>query len=119
MSNYQTEFNLVAPVNDFEAATAYLLEDDMIRYFRKDHPDTGKYIDSIDWILKTHQSGVIDVVSTRHLTAEELDEVSEFVRAQNADGLGEGFEQEEFAMNDNGDIASFDWENDGYIFEEV
>ena len=61
--------------------------------------------------------------SLRLLNQDELDFVSSWITGQNSDGLGEGFEQQEFAWMpydddddyyDDGEMASFDWQTNNY-----
>lgn len=131
---YETEFNLAAPVNDINAAQEYLLEDDMTKYLtqrikreanRDKVDDFSDAIISIKWLLYDEQSGVIRLQSSRPLNQNELDFVSDWISGQNSDGLGEGFEQQDFAWmpydddddeyySDDGEMASFDWETNNY-----
>ena len=94
---YETSFNLEAPVNNFGAAQEYLDEDDMVQYLDESRCSAAKDIGSIVWILDDEQSGKIRVTAKRELTEEELDQLSDWILGQNSDGLGEGFEQQDFA----------------------
>ena len=131
---YRTYFKLTACVNDLSAAQEYLTEDDMTVYLKDDSRISEKVrnaVEKIEWILKEEDSGFIELTTNEALSATELKEVSEFVSGQNSDGLGEGFEQQDFACYedeglegyedsdwDNESImASFDWESNDYIFE--
>ena len=131
---YETEFNLTNPVNDFREARAYLSEDDMTKYLVDDlkgyRNRTGidaDCIEKIEWDLLTEDEGIIRLITTAELTKEQLAEISDWVSGQNSDGLGEGFEQQEFAEtceeDEYGDIdwdtcvmSSFDWNTNKYIF---
>ena len=129
---YRTYFNLDYDVLDFEEARLYLIEDDMTPFLKNDLPEeTKNKIESITWILKTENSGQIDLVTTSKMSDKELKTISEWVSGQNSDGLGEGFEQQDFAhysvleMEDNDDefysnddyvMASFDWRSNDYDF---
>jgi len=129
---YCTDFELTNDVNDYRKACKYLQDDDMckyliadLEYYKKVDPE---YIDSIVdivWDLRTSNSGKILLTTTRELPGEVLDIISDWVRGQNSDGLGEGFEQQDFAAvydkDEYGDIdiydmASFDWETNDYPF---
>ena len=133
---YQTEFSLTNPVNNFSAAQRYLQEDDMTKYL-KDRLEYDKSdidsacIEKIEWELLYDDAGVITLITTKELTKAQLDEISDWVRGQNSDGLGEGFEQQEFAevyddadveddwggyFSDVIDMASFDWQTNKYKF---
>lgn len=98
--HYRTAFKLADDVNDYEAAVNYLTEDDMTKYLKDDEDipyATRGAIISVDWELKDVNHGYINLYSTRELTEQELEPISSWVRGQNSDGLGEGFEQQDFA----------------------
>lgn len=134
---YRTYFNLTEPVIDFQEAYKYLREDDMVQYIkgtRNISEDVQKSIISIDWILTDVDSGHIELKTSRELSTKELESISEWVRGQCSDGLGEGFEQQYFANyepnayfdtdedefeEDNWVMASFDWRTNKYIFEFI
>jgi len=127
---YRTYFQLVDSVNDFDSAYDYLLKDDMTKYLLNDDRGSDKVI-SVKWILETENSGVIEVKTNEKLSDEEMTNISEWIGGQNSDGLGEGFEQQDFAnyyVGDDGDdldyyndddwvMASFDWETNNYDLE--
>lgn len=136
---YETKFNLTNPVNDFDAASDYLSEDDMTEYLKDDieyesgrgncdiDPET---IEHIEWILKDDQSGKVVLDTTSELTDPQLKYISQWVSGQCSDGIGEGFEQQSFAeiydvdewgdpIDDTYDMASFDWETNNYPFKLV
>lgn len=133
---YRTYFKLTACVNDLSAAQEYLTEDDMTVYLKDDDRISEKVrnaVEKIEWVLKDEDSGYIELTTNEALSATELKEVSEYVSGQNSDGLGEGFEQQDFAYYedeglegyaesdwDNETImASFDWQSNEYIFEFI
>lgn len=93
---YRTNFNLTYPVNDFDAAYSYLTEDDMTEYLLDDDRGCSK-VESIRWELVDEQSGYIEVITNELLTDDEKKNISDWIRGQNSDGLGEGFEQQRFA----------------------
>lgn len=93
---YETGFHLEAPVNDFEAAQAYLSDDDMTQYIPDELKDVVK---DVKWELDDEESGHISFKTTRELTAEESKKMSDWIDGQNSDGLGEGFEQQDFAIS--------------------
>lgn len=114
--HYRTAFKLADDVNDYEAAVNYLTEDDMTKYLKDDEDipyATRGAIISVDWELKDVNHGYINLYSTRELTEQELEPISSWVKGQNSDGLGEGFEQQEFADAFNEDAFKDDldeWE---------
>lgn len=128
MVKYITNFTLEYPVNDYDEAKNYLEDDDMTQYLPD---DLKKAIIKIDWNLVDEQSGNITVLSKQELSEEELDRVSDYIRGQNSDGLGEGFEQQSFAnYNVNDDyaeeeyeddwvMASFDWRTNEYKLQKM
>lgn len=107
---YETKFNLTSEVNDFIEAYDYLAEDDMTQYLDEKFKNI---VESIEWVLKTTDSGIIVVSATRELTDEESKELSEWISGQNSDGLGEGFEQQDFALTEE-EYDDEDEENDEY-----
>lgn len=133
---YRTQFKLTAAVNDFDAAYKYLTEDNMLLYLKGDRrcpDDTYSKITKIEWVLKDESSGYIQLDTAVELTQIELDNISDWVRGQCSDGLGEGFSQQKFAYYedegltgfegcdwDNEDIcAEFDWETNEYKFTAI
>ena len=120
---YRTKFNLTAPVIDFEAAYDYLIEDNMTDYLHNAEISGHDKVIHIAWYLMTEEKGYIEVQTDGELTAEESRAISDWIRGQNSDGLGEGFEQQDFAcysLDDDEDgydeyvMASFDWETNDY-----
>ena len=115
---YCTDFTLTNPVNDFGAAQAYLTDDDMTKYWKNGHKQSK--VIKIQWDLIDEQTGHIVVITNDELTSNEADELSNWISGQNSDGLGEGFEQQDFAWipyddeEDEGEMASFDWETNDY-----
>lgn len=129
---YRTYFKLEAPVLDISEAQDYLSMDDMTEILKGHYPKLADYIINIKWILKDEDSGYIELETSREFTDSELSEMSDWVSGQNSDGLGEGFEQQDFACyrDENHDYeddyydddyieASFDWKTNEYKFELV
>lgn len=139
MYKYQTTFYLLADVLDLEDAQAYLEEDNMLYYF--DNEEIKRKLQSMTWHLVDCGSGYIEVIANEELSENELEEISEYIKGQNSDGIGESFEQQDFAsydaalLNDRGEIddsllydddyeedwvmASFDWNSNYYVLELV
>jgi len=120
---YKTDFNLTGSVNDFQAASDYLTEDDMTVYLKDDSRIPVEVRDAIihiEWELVDVNFGHINLKANRELTEKELEYISDYVRGQNSDGLGEGFEQQDFAdeYDEDGFQSDLDqWEEyyqDGY-----
>lgn len=139
MYTYQTKFYLLADVLDLNDARAYLEEDNMLNYF--DNEQIKRKLRSIEWHLIDEGSGYVEVIANTELSDNELEEISAYISGQNSDGLGEGFEQQDFASydaalideygNENNSLvwdddyeedwvmASFDWQNNDYALELV
>lgn len=133
MSNgvrYSARFSLEYPVNDFDAAYMYLTEENMTEYLHEAEPDTQGVVELIEWVLEDEESGYIIVDATRELTDDESKRISEWIRGQCSDGLGEGFEQQDFSGPtdeeieqgyEDGDyliadcMSSFDWQTNTYL----
>ena len=93
---YRTYFDLSDSISDehWMEARKYLDEDNMANYL----PDELlEKIILIQYDLITNNKGFINIISNALLTQEELIELKNELDGQNSDGLGEGFEQQEFA----------------------
>ena len=114
---YRTSFCLKYEVNDLDAAREYLTEDNMTKYLVNDI-DFAEAIENIVWNLVTGDCGYIELTTNRELTENELDKVSDWVRGQNSDGLGEGFEQQWFAETwEDVEYTDYDEETGEYYTE--
>lgn len=135
---YQTDFYLMADVIDYDDAKAYLEEENMLQYF--DNEQIKRKLKSIYWRLDNEGAGRVVVTANQELEDYELEELSDYILGQNSDGLGEGFEQQEFAEYDaakwaDGEyneyaeyedgyeedwvVASFDWKYNKYPLELI
>ena len=131
MYRYKTDFCLTNCVNDLKAAQKYLSADNMEQYLKDDAtiPErVRENVITIDWVLTDEISGYVIMQSEVKFTEEELEKISDWVRGENSDGLGEGFEQQKFACyveeglsGYSGDDvyirASFDWKTNNYTFD--
>ena len=93
---YRTYFDLSDNIPDkhWMEARKYLDEDNMANYL----PDElSEKVILIQYDLITNNKGFINIISNALLTQEELIELKNELDGQNSDGLGEGFEQQEFA----------------------
>lgn len=125
------------PEEGIREAQAYLTEDDMTQYI---DPPLSDAMVRVQWKLESdgyHWS--VEAITNRELTEAELKELSQWVSGQNSDGLGEGFEQQDFAWStdtddcgdcegcnegwscedDGGAMCSFDWKTNDCAFERV
>lgn len=106
---------------NFGAADAFLRSEEMAQYL-DDH--LREKVTKVEWNLESTDEGTIDVEAKRELTPDELAELSDWIRGQCSDGLGESFEQRDFAQvydyeEDWGEeecvgMISFDWEFNDY-----
>lgn len=106
---YATCFDLAGSVQDINEAREYLAEDDMKQYY--DGPGKEK-IEQLVWELQARSYGYILVDTNEELTEEESRAISSYIRGQNSDGLGEGFEQN--FIDEYGEMCSFDWYDNHY-----
>lgn len=93
---YRTYFDLSDDIPDehWMEARKYLNEDNMANYL----PDElSEKVILIQYDLITNNRGFINIISNALLTQEELIALKDELDGQNSDGLGEGFEQQEFA----------------------
>ena len=117
---YKAYFELTNPVINISEARSYLTDDDMLYYMDEDDINFKNAIESISWILETEDSGYIEVISSRELSYNECKIISDYIKGQNSDGLGEGFEQQDFAFYEDPEnpgkfiTASFDWKTNDY-----
>lgn len=137
---YKTNFNLTADVTDIMKAQDYLAEDEMVVYLREDDRVTEHARDAaldIRWELTDFDAGEIILETDDELSEEDLESVSKWISGQNSDGIGEGFEQQDFANyeedtgydiyddeeyemgyeNDHWVMASFDWQSNDYALK--
>lgn len=91
-------------------AEDYLSEDNMVQYY--DGPQRED-ISNIVWDLERKQAGHIYIDTRARLKKQALDALKSFIDGQNSDGLGEGFEQQDFitARNSGSTIEA------GYIYK--
>lgn len=105
MAVYRTSGNLTGTITDenFIAASRYLHFDydgkplNMHRYL--DPPLEG-VVQHLEWMLTSGSTYTITAVTSRDLTEDELKQLSSECSGQNSDGLGEGFEQQDFAWDE-------------------
>lgn len=111
---------------NFGAADAFLRSEEMAQYL-DDH--LREKVTKVEWNLEGTDEGTIDVEAKQELTTDELAELSDWIRGQCSDGLGESFEQRDFAQvydyeEDWGEeecvgMISFDWESNDYKLRAV
>lgn len=130
---YRMTGHLVATIDpdNVSEANEYLQEHDMEQFL--DPGSLKDAVESLTWTLEEdgHKYHV-DASTRRLLTKAELKELGKYVSGQNSDGLGEGFEQQDFAKiyddfcecdwayhECESTMASFDWETNEHKFELV
>ena len=128
---YSTPFEFTNPLPDdkaFHDARRYLDSSNvptkdcpsMSYFLRESVPEAERLGLNVAWRLGSPEGGSIEVESPEELDAETLSKISRWISGQNSDGLGEGFEQQDFAIIDDGDDRSWDddedydpWSDDG------
>lgn len=120
---YSTPFEFTNPLPDgkaFHDARRYLDSSNvptkdcpsMSYFLRKSVPEAEKLGLNVAWRLGSPEGGSIEVESPEELEPETLSKISRWISGQNSDGLGEGFEQQDFAIIDDGDDRSWDDDED-------
>lgn len=101
---------------EFGAASAFL-DREMSEFYDGDAADKIK---SIKWTLEGTDGGCVIVETSDELSDDERKDVSAWIKGQCSDGIGESFEQrdfaevyDEFAETCLG-MLSFDWESNNY-----
>ena len=99
------------------------------KYTRRDVDNMSVYYDEAgagklllaDWgfeVLDDELFGKVDVRLAEPMTEEEENELKDWIRGQNSDGLGEGFEQREIST-DRGDLYVSFWDSgEGYFIKD-
>ena len=133
MAIYQSKGTLTGTIEygNIGAAQDYLTSDDMTQYLEG---SLAGAVELIEWRLEHDgRRYVVQAVTNRELTEEELKELASWTSGQNSDGLGEGFEQQPFAEQgdcgecegcDDGEcdsygMVSFDWRTNDSAFARV
>lgn len=120
---YSTPFEFTNPLPDdkaFHDARRYLDSSNvptkdcpsMSYFLRESVPEAERLGLNVAWRLGSPEGGSIEVESPEELDAETLSKISMWISGQNSDGLGEGFEQQDFAIIDDGDDRSWDDDED-------
>src|SRR3982750_2822021 len=80
---------------NLRAAQEYLQSDDMTQYLEG---DLKVKVERIQWYLAGDgHSYYVEAITRVPLDPSDLKELADWVSGQNSDGMGEGFEQQEFA----------------------
>lgn len=120
---YSTPFEFTNPLPDgksFHDARRYLdswnvpTKDcpSMSYFLRESVPEAERLGLNVAWRLGSPEGGSIEVESPEELDAETLSKISRWISGQNSDGLGESFEQQDFAYLGDGEDESWDDEED-------
>ena len=70
------------------------LDQDMSEYYQG---SGSEKVESILWFIGSPEGGTITVETNVELTSDEQNELSSWIKGQCSDGIGEAFEQQEFA----------------------
>lgn len=120
---YSTPFEFTNPLPDgkaFHDAQSYLdswnvpTKDcpSMSYFLRESVPEAERLGLNVAWRLGSPEGGSIEVESPEELDPETRSKISRWISGQNSDGLGESFEQQDFAIIDDGDDRSWDDDED-------
>lgn len=122
MTKYMSKGTLTGHIEPQNVMTAdeFLREDDMTEFLEG---VLKEVVVHLEWRLKSdgHRYEVL-AVTTRDLAEDELKDLSEWVSGQNSDGLGESFEQQDWAWMDGYEydgMISFDWKTNDSVFEKI
>lgn len=139
MITYTAKGRLTDYIDGFDnvkLAQEYLADDDMTQYL---DGDLKAKVSKIYWELKGDGYNYSIIVQANGLlTEDELKKLSGWCLGQNSDGLGEGFEQQDFAWRgsdldececededfecscgyDEGGMISFDWKTNKLAFAQ-
>lgn len=112
--HYRTSGTLTGTIEPENVGVAqeYLTSDDMTQYI---DDSIASAVFHVAWNL--HADGHnyhIDAFCVRELTQDEQRVLSEWCSGQNSDGLGEGFEQQDFAWNTEGECGDCEGCSEGY-----
>jgi hypothetical protein len=103
---------IIEPENVAEAQ-AYLTDDDMTQYL---DDSIAKRIEHVEWKLEADgHAWSVTAFATRRLSEDEQRVLSEWVSGQNSDGLGEGFEQQDFAWDEDEETECYECRGTGSI----
>lgn len=124
-TTYKTQGELAYPVNDLTAARDFLRErgTKMHEYIYPDEAARG--VHSVTWDLINDHQWEVTLIADFRLSPVQLEQLSNWISGQNSDGLGESFEQQQFAeqpYDDDDteyDTSSFDWETNQCVLELV
>lgn len=99
-------------------------DDDMADYFDEYYSKTAKAkIQSMIWGFESVNGclyGKVVVTLSEELTEKEIEEVKDYICGQNADGLGESFEQQNIRIDYNEEIYVSFWNcsDDYWVYTE-
>lgn len=125
---YVLPFTLTLEVDDLGAANEYLQCDDMtpilkddLSYEKAHHlgsrdgaPTDPDNIVKIRWSMVDSIKGVVELKTVNALTDSEKEYIEDWIHGQCTDGLGEGFQQQDFFVRDDYDYD----EDNGDYYEE-
>lgn len=129
MPIYQTKGVLTGTIDQSNVAEAqeYLQFDYNHETGERDKPiNMHQYLDPpldgvvlhLQWVLAANgHDYTVTAVTSRDLTTDELKQLSSEVSGQNSDGLGEGFEQQDFCWDPDGDCHECEGCENGYECE--
>lgn len=124
---WQEEFGEEMPVSDrFLLGQAEQIQEHFAVYTSRDVENMAHYYKGpgknklllADWGFEELDGtlyGKVDVRLTEPMTKDEANELKDWIRGQNSDGLGEGYEQREIPTEEGGLCVSFRHSGDDYF----
>ena len=98
----------------------YLDGDDMAKYFDSDdNAEVAAKLQSMDWSfvdINYELFGKVAVVLSEDISEEGIQDLKDYITGQNSDGLGEGFEQQDIAINDDSFMELHMWTSDSSAY---
>ncbi len=131
MYKYRLEFELSEPLRDesFYEAQDYLHDEDVTKYFVCEYrsPEQQALKDilaHVEWDLDNLSEGHVDIITSSPLSDKQIAMIYDEICGQNSDGLGEGFEQQDFACWTETEERDIEWidepeyDDDGSLIRE-
>lgn len=98
----------------------YLDGDDMAKYFDSDdNAEVAAKLQSMDWSfvdINYELFGKVAVTLSGDISEEGIKDLKDYITGQNSDGLGEGFEQQDIAINDDSFMELHMWTSDNSAY---
>ena len=94
---YKADFYLNRPCANPNETNDFLHDDNMLVYLLHDHPEYRDVVKSIEWFVGSNIVGKVVMATSTLLPEADVRIIDEWIKSQNADGIGISFEQETFS----------------------